>query len=146
MAIDPTNYPHLLPEGFKNSSCMDSAYNCIAWAVAADVENWWWPPGGNGSYWPPELSSRDVSVATFTEMFISKGFEECQDDNYEEGYEKIALYTNGGIPTHAARQLPSGQWTHKIGQNVDIETSLKGVQDSKTGYGRATKFFRKQLG
>lgn len=144
MSIDPKNYPYLLSEGFENTSSEDATYNCVAWAVASDVENWWWPPGGNGSYWPPSLSNRTVSVAAFTEMFVSLGFEECEGGSPEEGFEKVALYTNAGVPTHAARQVPSGQWTHKMGQNVDIQTTLKAVQDSKTGYGRPTKFFRKK--
>jgi hypothetical protein len=145
MAIDPLKYPYLLSEGFEKTSCEDAAYNCVAWAVAFDVENWWWPPGGNGSYWPDGIS-KDVSVAAFTEMFASRGFEECQDATAEDGYEKVALYVKDGKPSHAARQLPSGKWTHKIGQNVDIETTLKGVEDSLTGYGRVAKFFRRKFG
>lgn len=143
MAINPNNYPHLLWEGFKETSSEDSAYNCIAWAVASDTERWWWPPGGNGSYWPEGIS-KDVSVAAFIEAFALAGFEECLDATPEDGYEKLALYTNDGQPSHAARQLPSGKWTHKIGQNVDIETTLKGVEDSLTRYGRAVKFFRRK--
>ena len=35
--------------------------------------------------------------------------------------EKIALYAREGVPTHAARQLPGGGWSSKLGPNVDIE-------------------------
>lgn len=144
MAINPRNYPHLLSEGFDRKSDEDEAYNCIAWAAACDKEKLWWPPGGSGSYWPPGIS-KDVSVRAFTEMFISQGYEECSSSEIEEGYKKAALYAERGIPSHAARQLPTGKWTHKIGRNVDIETTLKGVQDSLTNYGRPIKFFRKKL-
>ncbi len=143
MPIDPKHYPHLLAEGFLNTSLEDKAYNCIAWAAAADQDNWWWPPGGRGSYWPPKIRN-DVSVDAFVEMFKSLGFEECLGPGTEDGFEKVALYAKDGLPAHAARQLPSGKWTHKIGKNVDIQTSLKGVEDSLSGYGKAIRYFRRK--
>ena len=40
----------------------------------------------------------------------------------EKGFEKIVIYVKGQQnPTHAARQLPSGMWTSKIGDEEDIE-------------------------
>ena len=54
------------------------------------------------------------------------GYIECADGSFEQGFEKIAIYaareTGGGLtPTHAARQLPSGRWTSKLGSCEDIE-------------------------
>ena len=36
--------------------------------------------------------------------------------------EKVAIFVSArtGAPTHAARQLPSGQWTSKLGAGIDI--------------------------
>ena len=51
----------------------------------------------------------------------------------EVGYEKIALYALGVKPTHAARQTKSGKWTHKMGSDIDLETTLKGVEGPKYG-------------
>jgi len=53
--------------------------------------------------------------------------------------EKVAIYVNNdGTPSHAARQLPSGDWVSKLGPNVDIEhTSPEAVGgDAGHGYGR----------
>ncbi len=37
-----------------------------------------------------------------------------------ERVETVALYLQDGRPTHAARQLPNGKWTNKLGQDVDV--------------------------
>jgi len=39
----------------------------------------------------------------------------------EPGAEKIAVYAAGEFYTHAARQLPNGKWTSKLGAAEDIE-------------------------
>ena len=39
----------------------------------------------------------------------------------EPGFQKVALYGSALIYTHAARQLPTGKWTSKLGGGVDIE-------------------------
>lgn len=39
----------------------------------------------------------------------------------EEGYRKIALYTGTTECTHTARQLSTGLWTSKLGQEYDIQ-------------------------
>jgi hypothetical protein len=59
--------------------------------------------------------------------------------------EKIAIYVNQlGVPSHAARQLPNGLWTSKLGSNVDIEHA---TPDALTGndYGRPALLMARQL-
>ena len=55
--------------------------------------------------------------------------ENCESGDLEVGFEKVAIYAQAdGAPTHAARQLPDGTWTSKLGQEVDIgHTDLQGV-------------------
>lgn len=53
-------------------------------------------------------------------MFRSLHFELCTDAAYEDGYEKIAIYAQGNVPKHVARQLPDGIWTSKLGSDEDI--------------------------
>jgi hypothetical protein len=60
-------------------------------------------------------------VAAFQQAFASLGYELCANANLETGFEKIALYAIGGIPTHAARQLRDGRWVSKLGELEDIE-------------------------
>ena len=64
---------------------------------------------------------REPTVDAFIAAFQTLGYEPCADGAAEPGCEKIAIYTLNGKPTHAARQLPSGRWTSKLGKLVDIE-------------------------
>jgi hypothetical protein len=58
----------------------------------------------------------------FLDVYRLSGYESCSGWTMEDGYEKIALYADSsGLPTHAARQLPGGRWTSKLGRHVDIE-------------------------
>jgi hypothetical protein len=78
------------------------------------------------------------------------GFEPVEDANseYEEGFEKIALYVNqAGFVTHAARQIDSKTWTSKLGNLADVEHRLlSSLEDAgiKPGhYGKAVKFLKR---
>ena len=57
------------------------------------------------------------------------------------GSKKIAIYQSGGLPTHAARQLPDGQWTSKLGRNIDISHTLPGLEGPE--YGQVAVFMRR---
>ena len=57
---------------------------------------------------------------------------------------KIAIYAHDdGQPTHAARQLPDGRWTSKMGHLEDIEHR---VVDDVNGpqYGSPVRFMRRR--
>jgi hypothetical protein len=50
------------------------------------------------------------------------GYVNCGlDAELQPGWEKVALYGNLYMYTHAARQLVSGKWTSKLGALEDIE-------------------------
>jgi len=74
--------------------------------------------------------------------FEALGYQLCFDTAFEEGVEKVALYAttdrDGAVvaPTHAARQLESGEWTSKLGQCEDVRHA---TPDSVNGplYGRS---------
>jgi hypothetical protein len=55
------------------------------------------------------------------------------DDSLESQYEKVALFAKDGRVTHAARQLPSGRWTSKLGSDVDIEHELYAIEGEVYG-------------
>lgn len=45
------------------------------------------------------------------------------------GFQKVAFFVGAnGVPTHAARQLPSGLWTSKLGEWEDIEHTLHALE------------------
>ncbi|MHB8846284.1 MAG: DUF7689 domain-containing protein [Nitrospirota bacterium] len=113
------SFPNLPLHGYDITSPATPDYNCIAWA-AQDIDSWWWPDPFQIYYWPAE-APRDVTVDAFIKAYESQGFVVCQSPDYEVGWEKIAIYIdNSGLPTHAARQLNSGQWTSKLGRLEDI--------------------------
>src|SRR6266849_7324533 len=121
--------PKLTSKNCRVTSPVKNSYNCIAWAATGSDSDWWWPiPLGFWppvSYWPPGVP-REVTIAAFLQAFGTVGYVQCKDGKLEAGFEKIALYANRMpwgeiVPTHAARQLPDGKWTSKLGTLEDIE-------------------------
>ena len=95
----------------------DSAqYNCIAWA-SGDQRRWWWPSkySAPAAYWPPAAPCEET-LAAFILAFAAVGYGPCEGPLPEQGHEKIAIYGIAGAPKQAARQLPDGTWTSKLGQ------------------------------
>lgn len=109
--------PNLTPENYRITSPMTWEYNCIAWALGL-VDSWWWPSPGR--YWPPDVP-REETVDAFIAMFATQRYAPCAAIDVEADFEKVALFVVGSTPTHAARQLPGGWWTSKLGPSVDIE-------------------------
>jgi hypothetical protein len=116
-----SDFPNLRPQDYNVTSPSTREYNCISWAIH-DLENWWWPddPEIGYAYWPPNVP-RAETVMAFLLAFASVGYVQCEDADLETGFEKIALYTLNASPTHAARQLPNGRWSSKLGSYEDIE-------------------------
>lgn len=136
-------FPGLYSSSFRVTSPATRDYNCIAWA-ADDTERWWWPdddPENDAIFWPPGVPLEETLDA-FAATFKTLGYDECFDEKCEPGVEKIALFAIGRIPTHAARQLPSGRWTSKLGFREDIEHELHGVCGDV--YGTVVLLFKRQ--
>ena len=125
-------------------------YNCIAHAM--NENNLWWWPDGDGIvdyevHWLPEVA-KECTIDAFVAVFRTKGFVPCDDLNIElePGYEKVAIYCNAaGEPTHAARQLPSGAWTSKLGDWEDIEHETLACLESED-YGTVGKVLKRAIG
>jgi hypothetical protein len=128
-----TTFPGLAGGAYSITSPRSRRYNCIAWAVGVSG-NWWWPgPNVEEEYWPATILHAETLDA-FREMFISLGYVECQEEDFESGFEKIALFAGEtSDPRHAARQLPSGRWTSKLGLLGDIEHALHDVEGDEYG-------------
>jgi len=137
------SFPNLQPNTWRETSAETRRYNCIAWA-AGDTTRWWWPDAMAQRYWPTNLP-RIVTLDNFIKAYESVGFQYCDDEFLEHGFEKIAIYVNSaGLPRHAARQLPNGKWTSKLGEFEDIEhetlSSLRSVI-----YGDPVRFLKRPL-
>lgn len=112
-------FPPLTESGYEITSPATPDYNCIAWA-AEDDERLWWPDPLYIAYWPPQ-APRIETIDAFIKAYETLGYVLCDTYEYEEGFEKIAIYEKNGEPKHAARQLNSESWTSKLGSLEDIE-------------------------
>jgi hypothetical protein len=115
-------FPGLRGQAYEVKSPKDGRYNCIAWA-AGDTLRWWWPDADGEDTWPPGVP-RAETVEAFRAAFATLGYDACDHEYLEEGYEKVALFALEGAPKHAARQLDTGRWTSKLGPREDIEHEL----------------------
>ncbi len=113
-------------EGCEEISPASGKYNCIAWAAGQQTQ-WWWPYEHPAYYWPQGLP-RAVSLEGFFQAFATIGYQRCQHPDVEAGCEKVALYALDGRPTHAARQLADGRWTSKLGKDIDLTHTLRGLE------------------
>ena len=116
-------------------------YNYIAW-VFGDTSRRWWPV--EGYYWPLPKPDREESIDDFISAFSLHGYEVCDDGTFESGFEKIAIYTINGEPTHAAKQKANGLWSSKIGSLEDIEHENPEDVNCPT-YGTVHTFMRRRL-
>ncbi len=125
------SFPNSLIEPFVVTSVATGNYNCIAWAVE-DTTRFYWAGPKEFFYWLPNIQ-RNETIEAFVELFAHFGYEKCNNGLKEKGYTKIALFAEDGIPTHAARQLPSGLWTSKLGILEDVRHSLYAISDGLYG-------------
>ena len=132
-------FPNLIASGYRETSPQTRAYNCIAWAAGVDSA-WWWPD--EYTFWP-EAVPCTATLDTFIAAYKTVGYVECSDGNFENGYEKIAIYADENQePTHAARQMKSGKWTSKLGASHDIEhNTVEALYGD--AYGIAMRFMKR---
>ena len=134
-------FPRLPDGNYQVTRPRTDAYNCIAWA-SGDTARWWWPDDPKG-HWPNGVA-RLETLQTFREAFATLGYVACPGYELEPGFEKIALFADrAGTPTHAARQLPNGSWTSKLGLPEDIEHALHDLEGSP--YGSIAEIMRRPL-
>ena len=136
-------FPGLRTTTYCVTSPIDPLYNCIAWA-ADSATDWWWPIDDfRRFYWPP-AAPRETNLAAFCSAFLTLGYTPCEDGLLDPGFEKVALFADSaGMPTHAARQLPTGRWTSKLGQAEDIEHELRAVEGDV--YGAVTVILKRPV-
>jgi hypothetical protein len=115
--MNGSEFPQLTSGNHRITSSPTTDYNCIAWA-AEDTLRWWQP----GVYWPVSAGRDDAGIGVLESAFRHLGFEPCESGILEANLEKVALYAESGfLYTHAARQLPTGKSTSKLGGGEDIE-------------------------
>ena len=140
------DFPNLRASGYEIQSREAYVPNCTGWALRD--HHHYWDPHLVGFlpfyYWPPGVPRND-SVDALVQVFQLFQYQECEGMELEAGFEKVAIYgTAEGDATHAARQLPSGSWTSKLGQEEDIEHR---TLDALTGekYGTVVRIMKRPL-
>lgn len=136
-------FPGLRGTAYRVTSLADEKYNCIAWAAGV-TGAWWWPLGDPAwSTWP-DGAPRLETIGAFCDAFVRLGYAVSADGEPEAGQGKVALFADaGGCPTHAARQLPDGRWTSKLGRLEDIDHGLRDLEG--TEYGSVVLFLKRPL-
>ena len=137
--MSKTDFPYLNDNNSRLTSNSDLRYNCIAWAYGEN-NKFFWPK--KGCYWPTNIKYEET-IGAFIELFASIKYCCCDNQLLEPGYEKVAIYLLDDIPTHAARQLPTGKWTSKLGLSIDIEHDSPEVLNGPT-YGSAAIFMKRE--
>lgn len=120
-------FPNLVEGSYIVTSPKDRQYNCVAWAcresgawIAPDLRWNILTIGREYGNWPEDLK-KDMRLETFMNLFERLGFVACSANDQKSEWEKIALYSQDGFFLHVARQLATGSWTSKLGEEQDIE-------------------------
>jgi hypothetical protein len=94
-------FPPLVSTGYRITSRASRFYNCFAWA-AGDLDRWWNPLESDNYYYWPDGVPAELTLDAFIQAYGTLGYEPCDSSDWENGFEKIALYTTSdGEPTHA---------------------------------------------
>ena len=133
-------FPRLAVSPYSVTSPTSPHYNCMAWAAGRD-DVWMWPDLFGLFWWPEGVTHRET-IDSFVEAFAVLGYETCRTDDSEPGIERVVLFALQERPTHAARQLPDGQWTSKCGTREDIAHELDALVG--TTYGEVVSMLRRK--
>jgi hypothetical protein len=140
--IDPSALPNLTRDNHRITSDVASNENCIAHAIGARGE--WWEPI-IGRFWPIGSPFYNYKIESLARLFERIGFTACDSAEHEVGVEKIAIYGDGGVYTHVARQLAGdGTWSSKLGAENDINHDTPEALTGGT-YGEVVKIMRRAL-
>lgn len=143
--IIENHFPKLKTTRYRITSPETPYYNCIAWAFEDD-HKWWWPDPMFQYYWPADIP-REETIDAFVSAFEKIEYVTCDSSDFEKGFQKIAIYVdNYNKPTHAARQLQTGEWTSKLGGLHDIEHKYDALSgNTKSEYGNIAIIMKKKL-
>lgn len=135
-------FPQLSDRRHEVTSPARRVYNCFAWAANESAR--WWGPDRAGRYYWPASAPRNYTLDAFEAAFRTRGFDVCETQDLEPGWERTAFFAKDGVfTTHAARQLEDGTWTSKLGKGEDISHDDLD-QISGQVYGKPARFMRRR--
>lgn len=136
-------WPNLNQHNYSITSPPAKVYNCVAWASGINYTRL--------DFYRNEKGEIDEDQSSFRYMkhFETIGFVECESPDFEEGFEKIALYEDRrGNFTHVALQKGEDRWTSKLGYLEDIEhKNLEALEGrGRDRYGNHVFYMKRQKG
>lgn len=145
-------FPHLNRKNalFRVTSPRDESYNCIAWAMGLN-DRWVDTDEASGHWWPVKYSdvSSQKSKEGLIRAFQTMGFKECDNDNTEKHFDKVALYYNPITNewTHAARVISPNEYHSKAGKAWDFHhgpgDALTNINSPSISYGNVYTFMKR---
>lgn len=97
-------------------------YNCVSYTLEI-YTGWMW---SSTEMWPVDSIPRNLGVGGFLKLYNMYGYIECENEAYENGYEKIVFFSKNGAPSHACKQYYH-KWRSKLGSSVIIEHDLEWI-------------------
>ncbi|MGO8675525.1 MAG: hypothetical protein ACLQVX_06615 [Limisphaerales bacterium] len=94
----------------------------------------------------PPTVPRSVDLESFIKLYeFEGGYAPCDNGVLEVGFQKIVIFLSPSKEvTHAAKQLPSGEWASKLGDLEDIHhKTLSGLEGGI--YGNAAQFLKRRI-
>jgi hypothetical protein len=129
-------------DNYRVTSPSTTDYNCIAWAIGEEEKDRYWSPEPFESYEWPQSISREETLESYIELFRLHRYFSAENESFENGFEKIAIYVKSGIPIHVSRQLENGSWTSKLGGSHDITHATLGCLEGRM-YGSVQKILKR---
>ena len=122
-------FPNIIGENFK-IVISTFEFNCVAFTLDIYDDYVWITEKS----WPHNLIPRVLNIDSFKKLYELHNYKICDNDSYEENYEKIAFYAKNNQPLHAAKQF-GNIWKSKI-SNLIVEHELEWLcGDSQDAYG-----------
>ena len=128
----------------ERKSSQTTRYNCLAWAVR-DEDKPWYPRGDpKKSRWPAD-APETLDIPSVVKALEMVGYEVCPAGDDDPEFERIVLFEDAeGFFAHAARQLPGGRWTSKLGAWEDVEHDDLACLEGGD-YGKISRFLCKRV-
>lgn len=137
-------FQEMVSRGYSVTSHECEHYNCIAHA-ADDKTQKWDPIAIPPVYYWPKGADRGDGADSLATAFMAIGYERCAGGEPEDGFEKVALYIDdNGSWQHAAKQLPNGQWSSKLGEWEDVMHQSPHCFGD-TEYGKVAYYMRRRI-
>lgn len=133
---------------FEILSPQTPKYNCIAWAM--QFEDRWVDIFEYPGHWWPDGVEKTMSPSALIHAFEAVGFNLCDNNNCEDGFDKVVLYKKADEDqwTHAARIVSETTEHSKFGPSFDGTHShnvlcATGLGYENQSYGVAYAFMKR---